>query len=199
MMGRQVEQEDAADPTRRDSFRSARECLKRLGLETFAVKMLPRVVLSDPVVHEDDGKMVLEGVAEVLQLDLSKDRDDFIHALQPGGQLEGTIGLYERNQSNGRLGNFDRAFISKLPSTVKWIAHTGVGYDKVDVLACKERGIGVSNTPGVLDDTPPSTCLYPRFEDSPRPSRACGQGIGRDPTLPRLHTTSRDAPSPSLG
>ncbi|KAH9933467.1 uncharacterized protein B0H18DRAFT_1115461 [Fomitopsis serialis] len=143
--------------------------------------MLPRVVLCDPVVYEDEGKMVLEGVAEVLQLDPSTDRDGFIRALSPGGKLEGAIGLYERNQSKGRLGNFDSELISKLPSTVKWIAHTGVGYDKVDVLACKERGIGVSNTPG----------------DSPRPSRACEQGLEEIPLrrdCTRPHGTHRRHP-----
>lgn len=30
-------------------------------------------------------------------------------------------------------------------------ANYGVGYDNVDVDACRERGIAVTNTPGVLD------------------------------------------------
>jgi glyoxylate reductase len=34
---------------------------------------------------------------------------------------------------------------------VKLVANFGVGYDKVDVDACRARGIAVSNTPGVLD------------------------------------------------
>jgi glyoxylate reductase len=32
------------------------------------------------------------------------------------------------------------------------IANYGVGYDRIDVAACVERGIVVTNTPGVLDD-----------------------------------------------
>ena len=32
-----------------------------------------------------------------------------------------------------------------------WSANYGVGYDNVDVAACGERGIAVTNTPGVLD------------------------------------------------
>jgi glyoxylate reductase len=32
------------------------------------------------------------------------------------------------------------------------VANYGVGYDRVDVVACAERGVLVTNTPGVLDD-----------------------------------------------
>jgi lactate dehydrogenase-like 2-hydroxyacid dehydrogenase len=40
------------------------------------------------------------------------------------------------------------------------IAHFGVGYDNLDVAAAKERGIAISNTPGVLtDDTADMTIL----------------------------------------
>jgi glyoxylate reductase len=34
---------------------------------------------------------------------------------------------------------------------LKLVANYGVGYDNVDVAACRERGIAVTNTPGVLD------------------------------------------------
>ena len=34
---------------------------------------------------------------------------------------------------------------------VRLVANYGVGYDTVDVAACRERGIAVTNTPGVLD------------------------------------------------
>ncbi|KAH9834193.1 D-isomer specific 2-hydroxyacid dehydrogenase [Rhodofomes roseus] len=129
---------------------------------TLAAKMtsLPRVVLCDPVVHKNDCQALFEGIAEVLLLDHTANRDDFIRALQPGGQLEGAVGLFERNQSIGRIGRFDKELISKLPLTIKWIAHMGAGYDKVDVFACKERGIGVSNTPGAVDDATATTTLY---------------------------------------
>ena len=38
-----------------------------------------------------------------------------------------------------------------LPS-LRIVANYGVGYDRVDVAACVERGVVVTNTPGVLDD-----------------------------------------------
>jgi lactate dehydrogenase-like 2-hydroxyacid dehydrogenase len=45
----------------------------------------------------------------------------------------------------------DAATMDALPNT-RVIAHFGVGYDGVDVAAATERGIKVSNTPGVLSD-----------------------------------------------
>ncbi len=37
-----------------------------------------------------------------------------------------------------------------LPS-LRLVANFGVGYDRIDLAACRERGIAVTNTPGVLD------------------------------------------------
>src|SRR5207253_7386854 len=34
---------------------------------------------------------------------------------------------------------------------LRLLANYGVGYDTVDVAACRERGVAVTNTPGVLD------------------------------------------------
>ena len=34
---------------------------------------------------------------------------------------------------------------------LRLVANYGVGYDRVDVAACRERGVAVTNTPGVLD------------------------------------------------
>jgi lactate dehydrogenase-like 2-hydroxyacid dehydrogenase len=43
-------------------------------------------------------------------------------------------------------------FLDALPKTLKFIAHNGAGYDQVDVNACTEHGILVSNTPTAVDD-----------------------------------------------
>jgi lactate dehydrogenase-like 2-hydroxyacid dehydrogenase len=40
--------------------------------------------------------------------------------------------------------------LEKFPS-LRLVANFGVGYDRIDVAACAERGIAVTNTPGVLD------------------------------------------------
>lgn len=44
-----------------------------------------------------------------------------------------------------------RALIEKLPK-LKLVASSGVGYDSIDIAACNERGIIVTNTPDVLTD-----------------------------------------------
>jgi glyoxylate reductase len=40
--------------------------------------------------------------------------------------------------------------LDRFPS-LRLVANFGVGYDRIDVAACAERGIAVTNTPGVLD------------------------------------------------
>jgi glyoxylate reductase len=40
----------------------------------------------------------------------------------------------------------------ELLPALRIVANYGVGYDRVDVAACAERGVVVTNTPGVLDD-----------------------------------------------
>jgi len=44
----------------------------------------------------------------------------------------------------------DDSVLDLLPS-VRLVASYGVGYDNVDVAACRARGVAVTNTPGVLD------------------------------------------------
>lgn len=44
----------------------------------------------------------------------------------------------------------NRDVIARLPDTIRMIAAFSVGYDQIDVAAAQERGIAVSNTPGVL-------------------------------------------------
>jgi glyoxylate reductase len=44
----------------------------------------------------------------------------------------------------------DDAVLDRLPA-LRLVANYGVGYDQVDVAACRARGIEVTNTPGVVD------------------------------------------------
>jgi glyoxylate reductase len=46
-----------------------------------------------------------------------------------------------------------RDVIGQLDSSVRVIANVAVGYDNIDVAAATERGIMVTNTPGILSDT----------------------------------------------
>jgi gluconate 2-dehydrogenase len=50
------------------------------------------------------------------------------------------------------MDRFDEAVLSQAPE-LKVISNIAVGYNNIDVPACTRRGIRVTNTPGVLDDT----------------------------------------------
>ena len=69
-----------------------------------------------------------------------------------GGKYDGIVGIYRHNVSADFIGIFDKDLVSKLPSSVKWIAHNGAGYDNIDVKACTERGIQISSTPIAVND-----------------------------------------------
>jgi glyoxylate reductase len=65
-------------------------------------------------------------------------------AWPPTGALPGVEALAVVNQ------RVDDAVLDLLPD-LRLVANYGVGYDKVDVAACRARGVAVTNTPGVLD------------------------------------------------
>jgi lactate dehydrogenase-like 2-hydroxyacid dehydrogenase len=50
------------------------------------------------------------------------------------------------------MDRFDEALLARCPD-LKVISNIAVGYNNIDVPACTRRGIRVTNTPGVLDDT----------------------------------------------
>ena len=50
------------------------------------------------------------------------------------------------------MDRFDEPLLAKCPG-MRVISNIAVGYNNVDVPACTKRGIRVTNTPGVLDDT----------------------------------------------
>jgi lactate dehydrogenase-like 2-hydroxyacid dehydrogenase len=50
------------------------------------------------------------------------------------------------------MDRFDEPLLAQCPD-LKVIANIAVGYNNIDVPACTKRGVRVTNTPGVLDDT----------------------------------------------
>jgi glyoxylate reductase len=47
----------------------------------------------------------------------------------------------------------DRELLEAAGPTLRIVANVAVGYDNIDVPACTERSVAVTNTPGVLDET----------------------------------------------
>ncbi|PCH36646.1 hypothetical protein WOLCODRAFT_140544 [Wolfiporia cocos MD-104 SS10] len=122
---------------------------------------MPRVMIcGDLVWAHKESEELFSGVADVVRMD-SPDRAAFLAGLKKGGKYEGVTGLYRHNVSADHIGVFDREIVDALAAAgVKWIAHNGAGYDQIDVLYCKEKGIWVSNTPGAVDDATATTALY---------------------------------------
>jgi glyoxylate reductase len=68
-------------------------------------------------------------------------REEFLNDLKGSGKYAGAVGVYRHNSSSKRVGVFDKEIINALAPSVKWIAHNGAGYDQIDVLECKAKGI----------------------------------------------------------
>ena len=82
---------------------------------------------------------------------------DYTPMLNSDDHLGGTDEILEKAQNTDGLlvtitDRIDRALIARLPARVRIIATFSVGYDHIDVVAAGERGIAVTNTPGVLTE-----------------------------------------------
>jgi glyoxylate reductase len=82
---------------------------------------------------------------------LKGDRQDFLSKCK-NGEFDNVKGLYRSNNSVSETGPFDAELVAALPKSLKWVAHNGAGYDNIDVEACTQRGIFISNTPIAVDD-----------------------------------------------
>ncbi|EJT96706.1 hypothetical protein DACRYDRAFT_119923 [Dacryopinax primogenitus] len=101
---------------------------------------------------------LLEPFGDIVWLDGVPTRNDFKNVFLP--QHPNIVGIYRHNSSSDRIGVYDKELVDMLPSSVKFIAHNGAGYDQIDVAACRARGIQVSNTPGAVDTATATTALY---------------------------------------
>ncbi len=70
-------------------------------------------------------------------------------ALDQGNSLEDGPRVYLSTS----LDRVDRSVIERLPGSVRLIANLGIGVDGIDLDAARERGLWVSNTPTVTEDT----------------------------------------------
>lgn len=68
-------------------------------------------------------------------------------------------------------GSISRSLVEKLPK-LEIIASFGVGYDGIDVVHAANRGVIVTNTPGVLDDEVADTAIWLLLEATRRFTKA---------------------------
>jgi phosphoglycerate dehydrogenase-like enzyme len=70
----------------------------------------------------------------------SKSRQELLSDLGLGGRYSDIVGVYHEHISAKLVGHPDSEMIGALPSSCKWLAHKGAGYDSVDVRAANARG-----------------------------------------------------------
>lgn len=104
----------------------------------------PLILFFNPVRHALATYRALSKVART-ELLTSTSRNDFFNDLK--GKYEDVNAIYRTSASGAVVGNFDEDFINHLPPTLKYICHTGAGYDQIDVAACKARDIIVTYAP----------------------------------------------------
>jgi glyoxylate reductase len=94
------------------------------------------------------GLRPLEGYDLTVLSEAPPARDELLAA------AEGSVGVLSNVTEK-----IDAEFMDAAGGDLKVIANMAVGYDNVDVEAAKERGIVVTNTPGVLDETTADTAF----------------------------------------
>ncbi|KAK6906494.1 hypothetical protein I204_00698 [Kwoniella mangroviensis CBS 8886] len=100
--------------------------------------MAPKVLLMGELFWAGpDAEELLGGIAELVPME-SQSREEFFQDCAPGGRYSDIVGIYHEHLSD----------------------KIGAGYDSVGVKAAKARGIGVSNTPGAVDEATATTAVF---------------------------------------
>ncbi|KAF2189638.1 hypothetical protein K469DRAFT_700876 [Zopfia rhizophila CBS 207.26] len=110
----------------------------------------PKVLLLGEIEHAHESWNSLSSLAELIT-PKARSRAEFFEECK-SGQLDGILVTYRTFASVDITGPFDTELVELLPESLKFICHNGAGYDQVDVHACADRGIKVSNTPTAVDD-----------------------------------------------
>ncbi|KAH8919883.1 hypothetical protein BT69DRAFT_1352795 [Atractiella rhizophila] len=90
----------------------------------------------------------------------SSSREEFFQDCSPSGKFGDIVAIYRHNNSTSQIGIFDQELVERLPKSLKFLCHNGAGYDQIDVQACTDRRIQVSNTPSAVDDATATTAMY---------------------------------------
>ncbi|KAB8218816.1 D-isomer specific 2-hydroxyacid dehydrogenase [Aspergillus novoparasiticus] len=112
----------------------------------------PKVLLLGKIIHAHTTWQSLSDIAELVE-PTATNRAEFIQECKDG-KLDGVVAAYRTFDSVSITGLVDEELVNALPSSLKYLAHCGAGYDQVDVHACSARSppIRVSNVPTAVDD-----------------------------------------------
>ncbi|KAF2686579.1 glyoxylate reductase [Lentithecium fluviatile CBS 122367] len=156
-----------------------------------------QVLLIGEIEHAHESWNALSTLADLVT-PKARNRSDFLDECR-SGRLDETRVICRTFASVELTGRFDEELVSALPPSVKFVCHSGAGYDQVDVNACTARGIKVSNTPAVVNDATADTNMFlilGALRGLNRPMSTLRDGNWRGRPLPPL---GRDPRGKTLG
>ncbi|GAA6051351.1 hypothetical protein JCM3770_004496 [Rhodotorula araucariae] len=120
----------------------------------------PKVLLADPVHLAQPLLKQISADWDVVSLD-SSSREGFLADCR-AGKYDGVRAMYRhfKGASTKVTGLLDPELVQALPESLQFIAHNGAGYDQINVQACTERNIQVSNVPVAVDGATADTALF---------------------------------------
>ncbi|KAH8912290.1 hypothetical protein BR93DRAFT_72173 [Coniochaeta sp. PMI_546] len=110
----------------------------------------PKVLQLGVIEHAGDAWAEIGKLADIVE-PKSRDRASFLEEARSGA-FDGCTVAYRTFESFDITGKVDEEMLSALPQSLRYICHNGAGYDQVDIPACTQREIRVSNTPTAVDD-----------------------------------------------
>ncbi|WVQ85769.1 hypothetical protein IAT38_007936 [Cryptococcus sp. DSM 104549] len=91
----------------------------------------------------------------------STSREEFLEDLKT--KYPDVTGIYRHFKASESIrvtGRFDEELVSRLPKSLKFIAHNGAGYDQIDIPSCSSHSIQVSNVPTAVDGATADTAMF---------------------------------------
>ncbi|KAF6824174.1 hydroxyisocaproate dehydrogenase [Colletotrichum musicola] len=117
----------------------------------------PRILFFNPVRHAVAEYEALKTVS-IPEVVTSKTRAEFFSDLR--GKYQDVQAIWRTSASGAVAGKFDEEFVSHLPASVKFICHTGAGYDQIDVNACSKRNITVTYAPDPVTNATADLAIF---------------------------------------
>ncbi|KAJ5899060.1 D-isomer specific 2-hydroxyacid dehydrogenase [Penicillium taxi] len=120
----------------------------------------PKILLLGNITHAKEKWNALSEVGQLVEHNATN-REEFLQVCRDG-KLDGVVAIYRTFTSASITGLVDEELVNALPSSLKYIAHCGAGYDQIDVHACSARNppIRVSNVPTAVDDATADTNMF---------------------------------------
>ncbi|KAL1996565.1 hypothetical protein VTN49DRAFT_7430 [Thermomyces lanuginosus] len=112
----------------------------------------PKALCIGTIWHATDAWNSLSSIADLVTTDATN-RAEFLAECR-SGRFDGVVAIYRTLSSVQITGRIDAELLDALPSSVRYIANCGAGYDQIDVDDCTAHNprILVSNVPTAVDD-----------------------------------------------